>query len=1036
MNTHPEFSQAQWKFIAALEALGTPASVDLLGNLVPLTPGPLVDVIARATAADWIRQDDGHILSLAPELPDQVRSELARINTPTQAGRLLKRLRTIGQHDDAHARVYMEANLMELSGAHLDAALFEFHAAMQCIESGKLCAALTMSERIIARIADALPDSDLNSLYIQAVLLYARLSYLLGQGIVKTPQILKAAMGLAVEGGDYRSLALIKMYIGMFHYLHNDLDAALSLLKEGLDGAAELGDEDILIQSAEFQGFYYYIQGLYREAYEAFELAIETAAQRSNHLDNYYLPIFLGQSAAILGRFHRAIGILEVSMRKARMDGKAEIATLNEAMLGHVLLRMGRKHEAVQHLHTALRDAREQRNDRALYFAQRGIAYHHYLEGRLKEVERMVHEFSYDKQYPSYTWPTGPQYIWPVILEVTFVLLQAGCEPPQGYNVEKDVERILKGSNYNLRGTVYRLQAQHAVHMKGDQESIRALLLKSEADLLRSADPLELAKTHIELARFELKANHSEPARRYALQAWEEMSGHWEEYFPGDLRILVKPGNQEAAGEQAGDTMLDGFIDILDAFVPSADEGELLNRLMSATCHFFGAERGALFWFQDTDAAAPLAMRAAYNLMSSDIEDETFRHSLGLIRKVFHNNQPLLIHSPEGSSSRIICLPIEINGQAKGVLYHENMYITEGFHRFDRKLLMRISRHISAYIERVGAYCRLIEELSLSASRQSEIRILPADGDIVAGSDCMRKLLQRFDQVANSDATVLILGETGVGKELLARRVHAMSPRNAGPFVTVDLTSISENLLESELFGHEKGAFTGADRQKPGRIELADKGTLFLDEVGEIPLSVQVKLLRALQERSFVRVGGTRALHPDFRLIAATNRDLAKEVEKGCFREDLFYRLNVVPLLVPPLRERGDDAVILAMHFLAYYERKYSRGPLTLTAMDRKRIKGYSWPGNVRELKNAMERAAILSTPGQLELVLPLEKAPEGEAAGETDAVLTLEELERRHILHVMEITKGKIGGPDGASHILGINRSTLYYRMKKLGIA
>jgi transcriptional regulator with PAS, ATPase and Fis domain len=257
------------------------------------------------------------------------------------------------------------------------------------------------------------------------------------------------------------------------------------------------------------------------------------------------------------------------------------------------------------------------------------------------------------------------------------------------------------------------------------------------------------------------------------------------------------------------------------------------------------------------------------------------------------------------------------------------------------------------------------------------------------------------------------------------------------PFIVVNLTSIPEALVESELFGHEKGSFTGADYQKLGRIELANKGSLFIDEVGDIPKSVQVKLLRALEEKSFFRVGGTTNVLSDFRLIAATNRDLIKEVEAGNFRDDLYYRLNVLPLIIPPLRERGKDVIFIAQYFLAKYGKQSNRSIPKLTSQDKAKLESYHWPGNVRELKNIIERSMILSTEENFELIIP--KGPKSKIDNEFDNhfsnMPTLDEMQRRYIKYVQKRTGGKLSGPGGAAEILGINRSTLQSRMKKLGI-
>jgi transcriptional regulator with GAF, ATPase, and Fis domain len=414
---------------------------------------------------------------------------------------------------------------------------------------------------------------------------------------------------------------------------------------------------------------------------------------------------------------------------------------------------------------------------------------------------------------------------------------------------------------------------------------------------------------------------------------------------------------------------------------------------------------------------------------------------MDMVLKTYRRNQPLFQHpgSSETLSGRreaMLCLPIEIKGRVWGVLYHENTYTTGSFHQFDRTVLPRIIKHLNLCFAQIEGY-------TASQHQRSGNTLFHSDptpsgkisAEIWASSEKMGELLARADQIAVTTATVLILGETGVGKELLARRLHSMSHRRSQPFVVVELTSVPETLVESELFGHEKGAFTGADQQKQGRIELANEGTLFLDEIGDIPMSVQVKLLRVLQEGTFTRLGGRSELRSGFRLIAATNRNLSREVMSGRFREDLFYRLNVVPLMVPPLRERGDDIVLLAEHFLQLFSRKYQKKGLGLSKKVQNLIRDYHWPGNVRELRNVMERAVILSTGTDLELG-PLE-------LGHTDTIMgplisqmpTMAELQRQYIGHVLQHTGGRIGGPGGAAEILGMKRTTLNSRMKQLGL-
>jgi formate hydrogenlyase transcriptional activator len=286
--------------------------------------------------------------------------------------------------------------------------------------------------------------------------------------------------------------------------------------------------------------------------------------------------------------------------------------------------------------------------------------------------------------------------------------------------------------------------------------------------------------------------------------------------------------------------------------------------------------------------------------------------------------------------------------------------------------------------------------------------------------------------VAPTDSTVLILGETGTGKELLARAVHNLSPRHEHTIVRVNCASIPAGLLESELFGHEKGAFTGAIAARVGRLELADQGTIFLDEVGDIPLELQPKLLRALQEKEFERLGSTRTITTDVRIVAATNRDLEKLVASGQFRSDLFYRLNVFPITVPPLRERREDIPLLVQYFLSKFSQRMKKNIETIAPEGMEALSRYAWPGNIRELEHVIERAVILSS-GPVLKIAPFEPAPVHADLPSTSS--SLEDLEREHIIRVLRETKGKIGGPGGAAERLGMNRTTLNSRMQKLKI-
>jgi PAS domain S-box-containing protein len=321
--------------------------------------------------------------------------------------------------------------------------------------------------------------------------------------------------------------------------------------------------------------------------------------------------------------------------------------------------------------------------------------------------------------------------------------------------------------------------------------------------------------------------------------------------------------------------------------------------------------------------------------------------------------------------------------------------------------------------------------------------------EIVGQSGALQKVLKDVDRVAATDASVLIIGETGTGKELVARAIHARSPRKDKPLIKVNCAAMAPGLVESELFGHEKGAFTGATERRIGRFELAHAGTLFLDEVGEIPPEIQVKLLRVLQERELERAGGNTTIRVDVRVIAATNRDLARAIADGKFRQDLFYRLNVFPVRIPPLRERKGDLRLLVSYLVDRYAKQFGRRITHVSAATLERLASYDWPGNVRELENVIERAVILSSGPELEVgadflpgVAPLAPAKASTPAvdGRPDLPLgasgSLDDVERRHIVDTLCATAWRVEGSGGAAERLGVNPSTLRSRMKKLGIS
>jgi formate hydrogenlyase transcriptional activator len=383
---------------------------------------------------------------------------------------------------------------------------------------------------------------------------------------------------------------------------------------------------------------------------------------------------------------------------------------------------------------------------------------------------------------------------------------------------------------------------------------------------------------------------------------------------------------------------------------------------------------------------------------------------------------------------RSLCsVPLIARGVALGTLnvgsLREDFFTAE-----DLQFYSQVGGQVAIALDNALSYQR-IEELNGRLAEEKiyledEIRTDNRFEEIVGNSRALKALLKQVETVAPTDSTVMIYGETGTGKELLARAIHELSARKQGTFVKLNCAAIPTGLLESEMFGHEKGAFTGAIAQRIGRFELAHRGTMFLDEVGEIPLELQTKLLRVLQEREFERLGSSRTIRTDARLVAATNRDLAQMVEDRQFRADLFYRLNVFPLTVPPLRDRREDIPLLVRYFVQQYARRMSRKITTIPTESMTALTRYHWPGNIRELQNFIERAVILSTGSVLQI--PVRELKRGGSSG---AVVTLETAERDAIVRALRDAGGKVAGPSGAAAKLGMKRTTLQAKMNKLGI-
>lgn len=1031
----PDFSKDQWHFLAVLAAFGGPVSIEVAGILAPLLPGPLFDFLEKAEAADLITNTGKHQFALNDVIPSQVQAAIMQINSKAHLNILADKI--LAEHLDESIPKDQMLHLINQTERHKEACEIEIQLAHDAFENGFPDKCREHLHHVVQRLYDFKDRIPLDEIFISATLELSNVSFGLGYGFLNTGAYLTSAIETAKNAGFQRLYAMSLLHLGRLYYFSDRREESLESLSMGINIIKELGDDDILSQSAVFTGLFYFIKGLFKDAIRYFEKAEQVyETNPKGILLNPTAPLFLGYCAIYLGQFHRAIGSLDFNWRLAEERHDRALSSTIRGVLGTLLVLLKKNREASIHLQKAISEAIECDNDFGLYFARGGVTLQHFMEGRKEDAYENMVENSREGAHSG----LNRQFASPWVLEMLYEFDRLGFDPIIEIDFRKAIDSILNGVNIHLKGVALRLMAKTKADSGEDKILIEADLKKSRDFLEQAGDPVQLAKTTLEIARLEFNKGKQKNARQLIQKSRRLLGGYVEEFFPDEFKYLMENKREISSSEHHQEAFLQKYIEMIESLYPSNNRHEILSNVLIATSRMFGAERSGLFWFPSGKYTRSPELRASYNLTRKETETDGFQQNLGMILKAFQTNRhqvgrPDEQRGIEKNSHRIrsvLCIPIEVEGAVNGVFYYDNSYLDDAFNFLNPALMKQMAAHTNLVIERRFNYLQLKDERNILVSAKA-IEIKPENEQIISRSPAMLKILELVDQVAETESTVLITGETGTGKELLAGRIHQAGHRSEKPFVIVDAATIPENLLESELFGHEKGAFTGADKRKIGRIEMAGDGSLFLDEIGELPVNAQAKLLRALQEKTFHRVGGISTITSDFRLIAATNRDLAIEVDEGRFRKDLYFRLNVIPVNLPPLRERREDILLLANHFLKRYRKKYKRPHLSLSGDQEKVMQNYNWPGNIRELQNLMERAVLLSQGEHMELNFPVENLSHADHPF-TDSP-SLEEIQRRYIAYVLKKTNGRISGPAGAAQMLGMKRTSLYSRMRTLGM-
>lgn len=895
--------------------------------------------------------------------------------------------------------------------------------------------ALTCFVKILDDLSDQ-HEEDADCLFCDAAIEYAKLNTA-GNDVKKVVSLLKNAMIRAKRLNNTRYQSLIDMNIAKNKWLQSQYKSALAHYEHSLILARELADESLLKRIAHFKTFLLYWQGLFKDAVLDYEQSLSDVERFPYGRFPLLAAMTVGTCYAQIGQVTQGIGMIDSIRRHCREKGDIGLAAHSGMIVGAIMIDVGHVKDALQYLIPSVKEARKIQPDWSTIQGELMLAYAYFLNGENEKCRLHIgHFYKLSNQVHVSVRP------WPYLMELCWAIEQGHLPSVSGINsIRQEVEDMVNGENIFLKGVAYRFKALLEKKDGVPHDKIINTLNQSIESLKISGHAIELAKTRLELTRLYLLQGNQELALETAKPAFSILSSLNENLIPTDLKSLLTQSDQT-------DSYFTELVSIYQDLSLASDSREALQYIISTANRITGAERGGIFLLEDPGQSHHLTLRASKNLTQDQINLPEFHPSMTLMGDVVASGkgkvQGMQIQDNADSLGEAIilssiCVPIILKNETLGVLYHDNRLLSNAFNESLLSMLSSLASYAAVVLENDNLQkenSSLIEEIARIYTYYEEQGATPQPPHcrhIIGESPEMKQVLSKIGEVAPSNTTVLIQGETGVGKELVAQAIVNNSRRKEKPFVTLNCSALSEKLIYSELFGHEKGSFTGADHRHIGRFEKAHGGTLFLDEIGDLPLDMQVRLLRVLETKEFERVGGKETIHSDFRLITATNRNLEHEIQNGTFRSDLFYRINVFPISVPPLREHPQDVPLLIDHFLKEHASNSGKRPPLISDEEMMLLMQHRWSGNVRELKNCVERY-VTTTHGRINDLLHPEEHQSVPLQG--NAAMTLQENERRHIEWALKQTRGKVHGPGGAAELLDIKPNTLAYRLKKLGIS
>lgn len=863
-------------------------------------------------------------------------------------------------------------------------------------------------------------------IFVDCVLNLSRVQFLRGITSLETVKLQERALELVSNRNSTYNDAILMVYTGINQTnIYRDADG-FEMRSKGLRLLEQFDDSGIKDEFMFVKAWSYSWSGEVEKIISLYEDLIVLIEK--NQIDTMspfmYLPIIFGYF--YLGEFSKALVISEILYKHAMEEKDLQAAAMMLSVLGRCHVYLNNLDIAESLLYKALEEASQIEYNWAKYYTLIALAFLHF---KRKNVVGCIDALELSDNLSKEN-NLGNIQNSPFILDI-FKFIDESGKPCSLQNYETKVNFVLQSTSRLMRGVALRHDAERKINGNYTPEEIINTFNQSIRLLTKVGSPIEIGYSQMSLARYLLAIGNKESASKYAQRAYENLYIADGDSFSSELLSLVNRNNDSVNIKIKLEILALELRHILD-------KEKMMARMIASLEKILQAECGAVVEYHGKKCDISFKENIVNNKAEADYKDIFADCAFAKeTRKIFsfcktydykvETEQKVLLSLLQSPSFKV-AIPILQSDGCSAVMYIESYLRDVNLAEDEKNALLHFAESIADHFYALAAEEAVQNEtakvFSLDGKESQEEFFSSTNSEIVE----IEKLIER---VGMTDVPVLITGETGVGKEYFAKKVFQNS-RYKKKFIKVNCGAIPESLLESELFGYEKGSFTGASHTKIGYFEAANGGTVFLDEIGELPLYAQTKLLRVLQEKTIMRVGSVVETKVDFRLIAATNRDLKKEVENGTFRQDLYYRINLIPLTIPALRERKNDIIDFAKFFLERFSSELGMENCVFSEQSLRWLLDYSWPGNVRELENVIHRAVLMTNSPQID-IQPVRL--EGTTESGTQKIETLEEVERKHIIKVLDYCNGRIGGQGGAAELLGMKRTTLNSRIEKLGI-